>query len=288
VLKLGDFVQIDDQVFGQITHLQNFQTCSVEEGVFGLAFSMKFQDTFATPISNMATKLRHPMFSLYLDATDDYPNDDVENPEEMMPDMNGNEKHGNAPASGANSELVFGGVNQMHYEGCLKWHDLGQFNLRDGSVFQGYWDFKLDTVKLGNNPLAASTPLALVDSGSTYVVGPVDAIGYVAEQNQAVCFTVDDDVNGDPQVVDCTSPFGFDAASIDCEQKEFLPMEFVADGVSYFLGRDELVDQIETSMGDLCLLRLMGNRDLPVSSICRAYSSFFPCEFCFRVDFESA
>jgi len=213
--------------------------------------------------SNLATKLRHPIFSLYLEATDDYPKNDAEL--DMEPDKHGNQKHGNVPATGASSELVWGGVNQKHYDGCISWHDLGQFELDDGSVFEGYWDFKLDSVRLGDSPLAADNSLGLVDSGSTYVVGPVDAVGYVAEQNQAACFNMDDTDN--PEVVDCTAPFGFDAASIDCDQKTFLPIEFVADGVSYYLGREELVEVIETSMGPLCLLRLQGNRDIPVSRV---------------------
>jgi Eukaryotic aspartyl protease len=131
-------------------------------------------------------------------------------------------------------------------------------------VPKGYWDFKLDVVKLGDSPLSGQSTLALVDSGSTYIVGPVDAVGYVAEQNQAVCFNMDEQ-QPDPSIVDCTSPFGFDAASIDCEQERFFSLEFVADGTSYVLGREELVDVIETSMGPLCLLRIMGNHDIPVS-----------------------
>jgi Eukaryotic aspartyl protease len=250
-------------VFGEITNLQNFQTCSVEEGVFGLAFSMDFH-SFPTPLKNLASKLRHPIFSLYLESTEDYPDefDDLTTYEE--PDENGNMEHGFKPAFGAHSELVFGGVNQKHYEGCISWHELGQFSLRDGSVFEGYWDFKLDYVKMNGSPLAAASTLALVDSGSTYIVGPMDAIGYVAEQNQAVCFTVPE--FGDPEAVDCTSPFGFDAASIDCDQKRFYALEFVADGTSYVLGKKELVDVIDTSEGPLCLLRLMGNNDIPVST----------------------
>ena len=268
VLRLGDFVEIDNQVFGEVTSLEQFETCAVEEGVFGLAFNMAFHSypAGATPLSNLATKLRHPVFALYLDDQEDYPMPD--DTVEMQPDAHGNSKHGTAPATGAHSELVFGGVNQNHYEGCLSWHDLGQFSLQDGSTFQGYWDFKLDTVKLGDSPLAAGSTLALVDSGSTYVVGPVDAIGYAAEQNQAVCFNMKDD--GEPDIVDCTNPFGFEAASIDCDQKTFHPLEFVADGTSYFLGREELVDVIETSLGPLCLLRLAGNGDIPVSC-CRTH-----------------
>ena len=265
VLRLGDFVEIENQVFGEVTSLEQYETCAIEEGVFGLAFAMAF-NTYpqgATPLSNLATKLRHPIFSLYLDDQEDYPSLDLMDPADMQPDKHGNSKHGNSPATTAHSELVFGGVNQKRYEGCLSWHDLGQFSLQDGSTFQGYWDFKLDLVKLGDSPLAAASTLALVDSGSTYVVGPIDEIGYAAEQNKAVCFNMKD--NGDPDIVDCTNPFGFEAASIDCDIKTFLPLEFVADQTSYFLGREELVDVIETSMGPLCLLRLAGNADIPVS-----------------------
>ena len=77
VLNVRDFVQIENQVFGQITAFQNFQTCSVEEGVFGLAFSMQFHSFPTTPISNLSSKLRHPVLSLHLDVTDDYPMDDM-------------------------------------------------------------------------------------------------------------------------------------------------------------------------------------------------------------------
>lgn len=263
ILRLGDFIEIENQVFGEVTSLEHFETCAVEEGVFGLAFSMAFNSypEGATPLKNLATKLRHPVFSLFLDDQEDYPPLSDMTLEEVQPDAHGNSKHGKAPATGAHSELVFGGVNQKHYEGCISWHDLGQFSLQDGSTFQGYWDFKLDAVKLGDSPLAAASTLALVDSGSTYIVGPVDAIGYAAEQNQAVCFNMKG--GGDPEIVDCSNPFGFDAASVDCDQPTFHELEFVADGASYFLGREELVDVIETSMGPLCLLRLAGNGDVP-------------------------
>ena len=139
-MQLGDFVTIPNQVFGEVTHLQNFETCSVEEGVFGLAFRMEFY-SFPSPLKNLATVLRHPIFSLYLESTEDYPldgtNNDMNNMEALQPDANGNVENGFKPAITAHSELVFGGVNQKHYEGCITWHDLGQFSLRDGSVFEG-------------------------------------------------------------------------------------------------------------------------------------------------------
>jgi len=263
ILRIGDFVEIPNQVFGAVTSLQHYETCAIEEGVFGLAFNM--DNNGKSPLSNLAHILRHPVFSIYFNHQDDYPSAEEigMNPSDMEPDNQGNSIHGNAPASGDHSELVLGGVDQRHYEGCIHWHKLGQFNLHDGSVFEGYWDFKLDAVKLGDTPLTAASSLALVDSGSTYLVGPVDAIGYAAERNKAVCFNMPE--GQDPDIVECTNPFGFEAASIECDQETFHPIEFVADGESYFLGREELLQEIDTSMGPLCLLRLAGNSDIPVS-----------------------
>jgi hypothetical protein len=74
-----------------------------------------------------------------MNPTDDYPPSDAN----VNPDEKGNAKYYNGHALTANSEIVFGGVNQKHYEGCLKWHELGQFkDLSSGQTFQGYWDFK--------------------------------------------------------------------------------------------------------------------------------------------------
>jgi hypothetical protein len=129
-LTLGDSITVQGQVFAQITSFSDFTACSSEEGLFGLGFSMISSHNFPTPINNMASTLRHPIFSVYMNPTDDYP------PSDANAFFNGH-------ALSAHSEIVFGGVNQKHYEGCLKWHELGQFkDLTSGQIFQGYWDFK--------------------------------------------------------------------------------------------------------------------------------------------------
>ena len=126
VLQLGELV-VEKQVFAQIKTLENFETCASEEGVFGLAFSMISSHNFPTPIHNLANKLRNQVFGMYLDPTDDY---------------SGSKKDGTGHAIQSSSELVFGGVNQFHYEGCLNWHNLGQFTEVTGETFKGYWDIK--------------------------------------------------------------------------------------------------------------------------------------------------
>ena len=251
VLHLGDSLTVPGQIFAQITKLSNFQSCASEEGIFGLGFSFISSHNFPTPIHNLKDKLRHPLFSLYLDVTDDYP-------EEQQHGRN--KAHGSGHALTTHSELIFGGVNQKHYEGCITWHDLGQFeDVNSGETFVGYWDFKLDSVQVGGAQMPSSN-LAVVDSGSTFVVGPRDAIGQIAKINGANCFVM---VPGaEPELVDCDSPDGFDAAYVVCD-RPFFDLEFKADGTTYLLSKEDLVLRIKTSQDDICMLRLQGTNDMP-------------------------
>jgi len=255
-LSLGEDITVPEQVFAQITTYSHFQACASEEGIFGLGFSMISSHKFPTPINNMASSLRHPVFSVYMNPTDDYPPSSVDG----MMDAMGNSKHYSGHAISSNSEIVFGGVNQLHYEGCLSWHNLGQFkDLSNGKTFEGYWDFKLDRVSVGGTSLPSSS-LALVDSGSTYIVGPSDAIAEIAIANSAACLNLVP--GGEPEFTECDSPTGFDAAAIDCDQP-FFSLQFEADTAVYILEKDDLVTRISTSDGDICLLRLQPSNEIP-------------------------
>lgn len=248
ILHLGDSLTVNEQVFAQITSLANFQTCASEEGVFGLGFSMISSHNFPTPINNLSSKLRHPIFSLYLDPTDDYPEP---NPTETKTHVQPTSHH---------SELVFGGVNPRHYIGCISWHSLGQFKeVRTGHTFQGYWDFRLDAVAVGG-ALLPSSELALVDSGSTYIVGPGAAVQKIAEVNGATCFVMPP--GAEPQAIACDSPSGFDAAALECDAP-MLSLEFRADGATYTLEKEDLISRLETPQGDICILRIQASNDIP-------------------------
>lgn len=255
ILRIGDSLVVTDQIFAQITSFTQFQTCASEEGVLGLSFSSLSSHNFPTPLNNMATTLRNTIFSFYLDADfDDYP----------PADENSDAPIGHALS--AHSELIFGGVNQKHYEGCLHWHYLGQFtDMGTGKIFEGYWDFSLDDVKIGGQSLQ-STNLGIVDSGSTYIVGPNDDVGVVAAANGAACFAFNEDGGVDEDsIVPCDREDGFDIAIVECSAP-FFPLEFVADGVSYILDRDDLVLEVEPDEVDediLCILRLQGSNSIP-------------------------
>jgi hypothetical protein len=264
VLQIGESVSVKEQVFAQVTRLYDFETCESEEGVFGLAFSMISSHNYPSLLSNLETSLLHPIFSLYLDSKDDYTNDVDGFPGQDAMDANNNLEHGHSNPLGSSSQIVFGGVDQKHYEGCLHWHDLGQFVENDtGNKFQGYWDFSLESVKVGGQSLTTSN-LALVDSGSSYVVGPVDAVGQFASKNNAICFTLEDPDN--PDLVDCGNSDGWDAAVVDCNQP-FFNLEFIADGVTYVLEKEDLVIEVDTSKGAACILRLVGSDGIAVRTI---------------------
>ena len=259
VFQIGEHIKVEDQVFAQVTKLFNFQTCEAEEGVLGLAYTLLSTHDYPSILSNMESVLLHPIFSMYLSREDDYYADDQE--QVPAPDEYGNIEYGNARPKSASSEITFGGVNQRHYEGCLSWHDLGQFSLVSGETFTGYWDFKLDNVRVGGENLQTSQ-LALVDSGSSYIVGPVDDVGKFAKLNNAKCFEMKDPL--DRKEVDCDNEDGWDTAVVDCN-KPFFALEFLADGAAYNLEKEDLIIDFNTSHGDACVLRVIGNDGVPVS-----------------------
>mmetsp|Transcript_51541 Transcript_51541/g.154744 ORF Transcript_51541/g.154744 Transcript_51541/m.154744 type:complete len:379 (-) Transcript_51541:34-1170(-) len=248
------------------------QTCAGEEGVLGLGFSQVSSHNFPTTLSNMKNSLRHPIFSIYLNGgKDDYPK------EVTHPTM-------------AHSELVFGGVNQRHYEGCLTWHDLGQFEDDTGKPFEGYWDFRLDDVQVGGRSLQ-STDLGIVDSGSTYVIGPSADVGAFAEMNKAMCFLFNSEGEIDEEsMIKCDYPAGFDIAVVDCSQP-FYPLELFADGAKYSLDKDDLVLEVSTEDGPLCVLRMNGSEENPAWVLGDAFFNRYYAAFDFvkkRVGFAKA
>lgn len=256
-IQIGANVKVEGQVFAQVTKLTNFETCESEEGILGLAFSFISSHNYPSLLSNLEPALLHPIFSLYLDANDDYPPDTADGPPAM--DANGNKQFGEAQPSTSSSQIVFGGVDQKHYEGCLNWHELGQFDLNTGDIFVGYWDFRLDDVRVGGTSLPTSA-LALVDSGSSYVVGPLLDVGKFALVNGATCFVLQD--LSEPKEVDCDNKWGWDSAMIECDQP-FFNLEFVSDGITYVLEKEDLVLRVATSYGDACILRIIGSDDIP-------------------------
>lgn len=268
-MSLGSGTLLPHQIFAQVTSIHHFSTCEAEEGVLGLAYSHYSSHLYPSLLQNLmdSNQLHHSMYSLYLNPHDDYPDPQQETLYEHK-DGNGNLEYGYQRPLSASSQIVFGGVDQRHYAGCLHWHALGQYaDSKTGGQFAGFWDFALDTVKFGGTAVSTSN-LALLDTGSSYIIGPSAAVAKIADMNHASCFTMLDAAN--PQLVECAGEHGFDAAVIDCDQPMF-NLEFIADGRTYVLEKEDLILQVHTAFGEACILRLVGSEGIPVrnnTSLC--------------------
>uniref|UniRef100_A0A7S2EJF9 Peptidase A1 domain-containing protein n=1 Tax=Ditylum brightwellii TaxID=49249 RepID=A0A7S2EJF9_9STRA len=278
VMRLASDLFIPEQIFAQITSFSSFQTCASEEGVLGLGLNALSSHSFPSTLSKLRGVLKQPIFSVYLNGSiDDYPpleeDEESYNEDSQQPDYAGNREYGVGHASSANSEVVFGGVNQLHYQGCLTWHNVIDLNAEENMQIgvdlddlDRYWMFTIDKVEVGGTALDQGL-LAIVDSGSTYIVGPSFDVGIFADLNGCVCFFLDEEggMGEFSSYTDCDSEEGFDIAVLPDCGAPFFPLELVTDGVTYTLDRSDLVMEMETGEGEepLCILRMVSSPSFP-------------------------
>eukprot|EP00744_Colponema_vietnamica_P000805 GILI01001400.1.p1 GENE.GILI01001400.1~~GILI01001400.1.p1 ORF type:complete len:377 (-),score=149.38 GILI01001400.1:41-1171(-) len=70
-------------------------------------------------------------------------------------------------APGAGSSLVLGGVNPKYASSSFKYYPLLQ---------KSYWLIAMDDVQLGGKGLGLTNPRAILDTGTSLIVGPKDAV----------------------------------------------------------------------------------------------------------------
>lgn len=126
-------------------------------------------------------------------------------------------------------ELVLGGTDPAHYTG-----DFTYVNLKAAT----YWEISLDNMVVDGTSYASSGTSAIVDSGTSILTGPSDAVDAVAKKLGAKAF-----IEGEYLIAcDYTLP----------------NLEFVIGGNTYSLSpEDYLIPD-----GDICLLGLMA-LDIP-------------------------
>lgn len=260
-----------------MTHIKDFATCDEEEGIMGLANSMTTTHGFPSVLGNILRQsqkssssdqgtqqlLQHNVFGMYLRAdVDDYK--DVTKDNNLQPTQS--------------SELILGGVNQDHYLGCLKWHNLlgenSQQGEGDGIIgdYNNYWSLKLDDVKVGGTTLHKDSSssenelVAVLDSGSSYIVGPQEPVARLVQLNKAKCFRMEsvgsEKGSSDPKEVDCNDPSGFDGAVLNNCDDPFFSVEFVMDGEVYVLEKNDLMVHLETIFGTVCILRVVASQGM--------------------------
>lgn len=302
----SSLIRIDHQVFAQVTRLVNFATCEEEEGILGLSNSRTTSHQFPSLINNLLhfPTLAHNLFGMYLQAQDDYPS----------PTTMGvfNQDDTTMQQRTASSQLVLGGVDQTHYLGCLKWHELDissksvdttntvngnnnrnsnhgfddDYNQHTASTNSGnddnagvattvkiepsYWTLALDAVKVGGTSLTQTNTgdnnlVAVLDSGSSYLVGPQAQVAHLVQLNHAKCFTMENFNGASPQQVACDDPNGFDGAILSSCDDPFFNLQFVIGQETYVLEKEDLMVTVDTLFGEACILRIVGAEGMQVS-----------------------
>lgn len=239
-------LEVPECIFAQVTHLGSYQMCIAEDGIFGLAYSALNSHDFKSPFQNVADSgiisNDKTIFSFYLHPDDNYDDDDT-------------------LVSNGKSQLIVGGVDRSLYSECLKWLDVPQGDM--GSV--GFWEFPVSKVQVGeilNSSITLEHDIhAILDSGSTDIVGPATAISRFVDYNNATCYEID--FAGDLEERSCRDDSffgGWDIATVPCDEP-LQPLEFVTTEMTFSFGYDELVyslnvtDELTNEDVEICIFK---------------------------------
>ncbi|XP_041753316.2 pepsin A-like [Coregonus clupeaformis] len=156
-------IPVKNQIFGLSQSEAPFMAHMKADGILGLAYP-RLAASQATPVfDNMMTQhlVNQDMFSVYLSRN-----------------------------SAVGSVVTFGGVDPNHYEGQIAWIPLSS---------QMYWQITVDSVTVNGQIVACNGGCqAIVDTGTSNIVGPQNAISSMARAVGA------SSANGD-NVVNCNN-----------------------------------------------------------------------------------
>lgn len=203
-LTVGGIV-IKSQEFAEVTDATGLGAAyklGKFDGILGLAFPILSVNSVPTPFENMVDQglVSSSIFAFYLGNSDK-----------------------------DEGELLLGGVDSAHYTG-----DFTYVPLREAT----YWEITADSIGVAGTTYATKAK-AIVDSGTSILTGPADAVAEIAKSLGAHAV-----IEGEYMMAcDYSSP----------------NIDYVLNGVTYSLSpSDYLIPD-----GDLCLLGIMG-LDIPV------------------------
>ncbi|KAB0795215.1 hypothetical protein PPYR_12054 [Photinus pyralis] len=205
-LKIGQ-ISIKRQTFGEaIVQPGNTFVAAKFDGILGLGFQNIAAKGAVPPVYNMISQklISQPVFSFYLNR-------------------NYND--------GSQGELVFGGSNPKHYKGSVNYVPVYK---------EGHWRIKMDFLRLGSRPFCSSGCEAIVDTGTSLIVGPA---ADVKDINAAIGAKLD-------------SRSGL--YMVDCKLVSALPsITFVLNRRSYILQGNDYILRIKEGLRESCVSGFM-------------------------------
>lgn len=167
-------VNVTEQLFAEVSKV-SFGPLNIAyamgkfDGLLGLGFKSISSYNIPTPFESMIAQqlLDEPVFAFYLQEDPSAP-----------------------------GELTLGGADRAHYTGELVDVPL---------TAETYWEVSLDAMRFGNTPVMSNKAKAIIDSGTSLLAGPPDAVSQLAK------------------IAGATSVMGGKEYIIDCSKKQALP-----------------------------------------------------------------
>ncbi|CAM9301589.1 unnamed protein product [Pylaiella littoralis] len=175
---------------------------------------------------------------------------------------------GNIDTDSPTGVLTLGGVNQTHYEGCLEWINV----THSVSLPDGFWAVTLRDINVASGSVLRSPAPAILDTGTSMIVGPYDDVSYLANEIGATCVYIGGLESSDVEEISCTDDPGLvELILLDCNA-DFGDVSISFGGDDFTLTAAELLQPLadfvtsdtslsSTSTDPWCLFGMLGHEE---------------------------